>query len=362
MEWASFFKQSESLGDQNNRWLGRCIQAFNSEDLPSNGDVMICSFAEASFEEVRKELYQLAPIRLPTAARIFDLGHLNQGASEVDSLFVLTDLAEFALENDVLLIALSNLDITNYALYKGLEKFRKKACISMVSAKSGLSEKGWVNKVIEHKPNYLFSFNFLAVQQYLEHPDTSATADDLGFDFLRLGALRKDIKESEPLFRQSDLCHFDMMAIRASDYLTSINPNPNGLFGEEMCNLGRYAGFADTSRLFSFGPYWDAEDHNGNSAKLFAQLLWYVLEGWSVRSKDHPDLHPDFTTYKCELTEEKSSIHFFKSLRSERWWMAIPSKRDRDFVIPCTYADYQKAARGEMPERFFKALRKSFDL
>jgi hypothetical protein len=50
---------------------------------------------------------------------------------------------------------------------------------------------------------------------------------------------------------------------------------------------------------------------------------------------------------------------FYKSKRSEKWWMEIPhqdlDKFDRNTIIPCSYQDYQLAQSGEIPERWINA-------
>jgi hypothetical protein len=50
---------------------------------------------------------------------------------------------------------------------------------------------------------------------------------------------------------------------------------------------------------------------------------------------------------------------FYKSKRSEKWWMEIPKqdtdKFDRATIIPCSYQDYQMAQAGEVPDRWINA-------
>lgn len=352
-----FWGDFSALYDQGKNKLGGYIHTAISEMEPTDGDLLLLSYGEEDHVQVRKELGALAPLSKDCGRKIFDLGHLAQGD---EGNAILVELSARATEKGQLLVVLSNHGEVNYAMYRALEKYRRNATVSRVSANSELGNKGWVSSVIEHRPNYLFDFSFLAVQQYLEHPETLPIADEMGFDVLRLGMLRQDLKECEPYFRLADLVSFDLFSVRASDYLPSVNFRPNGLFGEELCGLARYAGYADALRLIHFGPYFKEEDTYGNGARLFSQALWYLLDGWAARTKDHPNLHHDFTTYKCELTEEKNCITFYKSKLSERWWMEVPLRKGRVETIPCTYGDYQQAAKGEMPERFFRALRKTF--
>ncbi len=72
----------------------------------------------------------------------------------------------------------------------------------------------------------------------------------------------------------------------------------------------------------------------------------------------------NFVEYKVQLPEYKEDIVFFKSKRTDRWWMKIPyavtgSKfSDRHHLMPCGYDDYQRASQGDMPDLWWKTYRK----
>jgi formiminoglutamase len=51
------------------------------------------------------------------------------------------------------------------------------------------------------------------------------------------------------------------------------------------------------------------------------------------------------------------TITFFKSKLSEKWWLEVPypdgkAKFARNCIVPCSYADYETANSGELPERY----------
>jgi formiminoglutamase len=63
------------------------------------------------------------------------------------------------------------------------------------------------------------------------------------------------------------------------------------------------------------------------------------------------------------MPSEPSSISFYKSKMSEKWWMEVPypqgkEKYARNSIVPCSYTDYQLATKGEVPERFISTLAK----
>ena len=63
------------------------------------------------------------------------------------------------------------------------------------------------------------------------------------------------------------------------------------------------------------------------------------------------------------LEDEDHEVVFYKSPRSDRWWMDIPTpgagnRKGRLLLIPCTYADYQAAATGHLPDRWWRTQQK----
>jgi formiminoglutamase len=67
----------------------------------------------------------------------------------------------------------------------------------------------------------------------------------LYFDSYRLGQIRDNIQESEPIIRHADMLSFDFSAIKHSDAPANEVPQPNGFYSEEACQMMRYAGMND---------------------------------------------------------------------------------------------------------------------
>jgi formiminoglutamase len=59
---------------------------------------------------------------------------------------------------------------------------------------------------------------------------------------------------------------------------------------------------------------------------------------------------------------EPETIAFYKSKLTDKWWMevALPQTQlyPRNTMVPCSYADYQTATLGELPERYLQTLAK----
>ena len=77
-------------------------------------------------------------------------------------------------------------------------------------------------------------------------PATFATEtfEKLHFDSHRLGIIRSNSSEMEPVLRNTNLFAMDMSAVRYADAPGCANASPNGLNGEDACQLAYYAGLS----------------------------------------------------------------------------------------------------------------------
>jgi arginase family enzyme len=220
----------------------------------------------------------------------------------------------------------------------------------------------WLGKIVMQQPNYLFNFSNIGYQTYFNGTSGAALMERLFFDAYRVGQVRVDITEMEPVIRAADMVTFDLSAIRQGDAPGNSQPSPNGFSGEEACQAMFYAGMND--RLTGLGIYEidAASDRNEQTAHLTAQMIWYFLEGVANRKNDipHPG-HEGFITYRVTL--DNTEILFLKSQHTGRWWMEVPlagksNRYRRHNFLPCSLKDYQQACSSEMPDRFWQALQK----
>jgi hypothetical protein len=69
----------------------------------------------------------------------------------------------------------------------------------------------------------------------------------------------------------------------------------------------------------------------------------------------------EFLKFTVEFEDVDHQLVFWKSKRSDRWWMECPSvEGKKNQLIPCSYGDYQKACKEELPDRWMKAYNKLF--
>jgi arginase family enzyme len=314
------------------------------EDLPySNGP-----------DAIRKQLYQL--YQWHPNLRIADAGNIRQGASLGDTRAALrTVLHELHSEGKIVIVLGGSHDLT----LQQYEAFKKnKEVINAVVADAlidldeteTVTDRSFLMDMLTGTPNYVAHYTHFGFQSYYAHPGVLETLDKLRFDFHRVGRLREELEDAEPALRSADLFSFDMNAVRFSDSPANIHGSPNGLAGDEACMLTRYAGAG--SHLSSFGIYGYEHRHDVHemSARLIAQMIWYFVEGCSIRHSEAPlETREEFVEFHVRFTANDTT--FLKSRRTGRWWMELPE----GVFVPCTYTDYLTACKDEIPDRWLRA-------
>jgi formiminoglutamase len=320
-------------------------------------------------DEVRKYLFSLSKIN---GIRIADLGNIYPGATAEDTWFALSSSIHYLIKKNIFPLIIGGSQDLTYANYLGYEKLEQ--TVNMVTVDSHLdlgsiedelSSRSYLGKIILHQPNFLFNYCNISLQSHFADPKTLELIEKLFFDNMRLGELRKDITDAEPLIRNADIFSFDISAVRYADAPGNATGSPNGLFGEEACQLCRYAGMSDKLTSAGFYEFNPKFDRHGQTAHLVAQMIWYMIDGIASRKKDFPvGERSNFTRFRVTAENFDHELVFYKSNKSDRWWMHVPYppdqrlKFERHHMVPCTYKDYQSASSGEMPDLWWKTYQK----
>ncbi|MFA6798067.1 MAG: arginase family protein, partial [Bacteroidales bacterium] len=220
----------------------------------------------------------------------------------------------------------------------------------------------YLNEMVTDAEGRLFDFCHLGHQAYLNDPLVTDRLGELLFDHYRLGILREDLREAEPVMRNSDIAFFSLSSVRQPEAPGTTFPSANGFTGEEACQLARYAGLSDRLTLLALTDYEPARDTSGQTAGLAAQLIWFFLQGVSQRKAEYPftDIK-DYQKYTVNLAQSGHELVFFKSPLSNRWWMQVPypdPKYQRSVIIACSLRDYQTACDGDIPDRWLNTYRR----
>ena len=320
---------------------------------------------ELNLEAVRKAFYGLYPGNW--THKIADIGDIPAGHTREDSMHALRAVVSELLRLNVIPIILGGPQDMSYGQYRGYNQLGKMVNITNIDSRFDIGDsdmpfnnKSYVGKIIVEEPFKLFNYSVLGYQSFFNPPEEIALMDKLYFDAYRLGDLTADISLAEPVFRNTDIVTLDVTAINANSMRYKNHNSPNGFDGREICALSRYAGISN--QVSSFGVYELANTLDAGSAMLVAQILWYFIEGVNFRKNEHNISSEEyFLKYKVPLDNEV--LTFYKSKRSERWWVEIPTfvnnKKKEPTFLPCSHKDYLEACNQEIPDRWYKARRKN---
>jgi arginase family enzyme len=324
---------------------------------------------EIDHYSIRNKLYNF---KWEGSLTISDLGILAAGSTLKDTYAAVKEVTFEIQKKSKLLVLLGgsqDLTFANYLGYEQLEQPINLTCIDnsfdvVVEQEKEISDKNYINHLLIHSPNNLFNFSILGCQQYYVGSDDLRFFDQLFFDYVRLGELQNTISKSEPILRNTDLLSVDLSCIRGSEFKSSNSNHPNGFFANEMCQMIKYAGQSD--KVSSIGFYnLKSGDISQLDAELVAQLLFFLVKGFSHRTKDFPvGNKKDLIKYSVYHEDSKHNLIFHKSKKTERWWLEVPYPPTKDFkferhhLIPCNYEDYKIAQNGVIPDLWWKTYRK----
>jgi len=304
--------------------------------------------------------------------RIADLGNIKQGNKKEDTYFALSSIISELIKNKIIPIIIGgsqDLSFANYRAYESLGQVINIVGIDSVfdlgKTEDEISSKSYLNKIILHQPNFLFNYTNIGYQSYFVEPEAIHLMKNLYFDIYRLGKIRENLEDAEPLVRNADMISFDISAIRQSDAPANNNASPNGFYGEEACQIMRYAGMSDKLSSVGFYEVNPKKDINNQTSNLVAQMIWYFIEGYYNRKHDHPYKDKEeYIKYTVSIKDHKDQLVFYKSKKSERWWMDVPVKSnyeriyERHHLVPCSYSDYEVACKDDIPDRWWQAYQK----
>ncbi|MGE0088497.1 MAG: hypothetical protein AB7S50_03370 [Bacteroidales bacterium] len=316
------------------------------------------------FFNIRNELYSLSANK---KTKLYDLGNLKIGKTKNDTIIGLRDVLIDLITNDLTPIIVGNSEDVLFAQYLANVKLGVITNVALVDSKISIIENKESNipsvlwKILVNERESLSAFTNIGFQTYFVNPKTLQFITENNYSAYRLGYIRSNLKESEPVLRDAHLIGIDVSSIRLSDAPAQTEGSPNGFYGEEICQIARYSGTSNKVTSFGVYNYNQQLDQNKQTSKLIAQLLWYFIEGYYQRIDEDPAKSKShFKKFIVTIDSAQNELIFFKSEKTDRWWMEIPALKDsiQSKIISCTYEDYQKATSGELPDRWLNAFQK----
>lgn len=341
------------------------VADIHLKNLPELSQVKlaIVGIEEASANAVRRHLYTMtAPVKnFPIA----DLGNFRKVHPE----FIIPVLTEL-LKSNIIPIIIGGHHAFTYAQYKAYQSLNDLINAVVVNERIAYTtdrrkkdkDYFYLNKIMEDKQHFLFNLSHIGHQTHFIDAKTLSSFDKKGFECIRLGKIKDNLQEVEPLIRDADMLSFDISVLKQSEAPGHQLPSPSGIFSEEACQIAYYAGMSDKMRSFGLYGFHPPHDMRDQTAQLVAQMIWYFSDGYCHRLEDLPINAQKFTRYAVNVKHTKYELVFWKSNKSERWWVQIPTisnkKQKRHQVIPCSLNDYNMACRGEIPDRLLSASKR----
>lgn len=302
---------------------------------------------------IRRQLYQL--FYWHTGIRIADIGNVKAGASYTDSYAALRMVVRELVNDNKLVVILGgshDLTLGQYHAYADNRRAVEASCVDALidlNIDSPFRHENFLMEMLTGEPNYIRHYNHIGFQSYFVHPRMLETMDKLRFDCFRVGHVKDSIEEMEPVIRNSSFLSFDISAF-ANAYAPASRISPNGLTGEEACQLMRFAGMSPMISSIGIYGYNPQHDRDELTARQISHMLWYILDGRS-RGKREASLDEKDSFNEFHMAFAEVETIFIQSKKTGRWWMQLPDKQ----FIACSYKDYLLASSNEIPERWLRA-------
>ncbi len=373
---------SKDLYADKNRWettqIGRQIETYTNHFFPDLESAEIAIFNILEYEgsknsasevdcKIRPLFYSFHDERLP---KIVDLGTLQLMDTRKETFQIIQMVCKELLGNNIIPFVIGGGHDVSYALYKAYASLDRYIALTAVDSKfdiglenDALASYSHLGKIISHKPSHLFHYTNLGYQSYFISSLAIDMMEATGFDTIRLGEIKANFNEVEPVMRNTDFLSFDISAIQHAYAGANVYSSPNGLSGEEACAIMRYAGLSDKITAVGLFEYNQDLDVNNQTAYLLSEMLWYFVSGYKIRKNELNPNIKECSKYTVAFEDGKNEIIFYKSLNSGRGGMGIPfskegEKKLQNYYVACSYRDYEIANQGEIPERWLKTANK----
>ena len=322
---------------------------------------------ELNLNEIRKSFYNLYPGNWSSG--ISDLGNLILGDNSEETYGRLISLLTILFKKDIIPILIGGSQDLLYSVYRSYDSIQNTVNIVNVDSNFDLGDSSkpinnlsYLGKIILEEPHNLFNYSNIGYQTYHNSQEEIDLMDNLYFEAYRLGEVCSKIRLVEPVMRDADIVSIDMKSIRASELSSRQKFSPNGFDGKEICAISRYAGISN--KVSSFGIYeYKSSNEDEVTEMLISQIIWYFIEGVNYRVVD-AEFNNEDQYNKFNVIVDKYELIFYKNKTTSRWWIEIfgegsNTKLKQTTLLPCTIEDYETAKKGNIPERWFKAIKKN---
>ena len=322
---------------------------------------------ELNLNEIRKSFYNLYPGNW--SLEISDLGNLILGNNAEESYGRLVSLMTILLKKNIIPVLIGGSQDLLYPIYRSYDSFQNTVNIVNVDPNFDLGDSSrpinnlsYLGKIILEEPHNLFNYSNIGYQTYHNSQEEIDLMNNLYFEAYRLGDVSSKLRLVEPVMRDAHIVSIDMKSVRSSELSSRQKFSPNGFDGKEICTISRYAGISN--KVSSFGIFeYKSSNEDEVTEMLISQIIWYFIEGVCCRVQDS-DFNNEDEYRKFTVIVDEYELIFYKNNITSRWWIEIfgegsNTKLKQTTLLPCTIEDYETAKNGDIPERWFKAVKKN---
>lgn len=354
----------------NDEQLGRKINIYRLEKIETEEKAVIPDLKKTQIaligigvdeaNAVRAVLYSLS-FSFPNL-NIADLGNVRKQ----ETSFIIPLLAEL-IQGGILPIIIGHSEVFTLAQYQAYQSKKGSVNVAIIDEKIRFTPKIQAESYFLHQilgDAHLFNCSILGYQSHFTTPSVLDYFERKNYELIRLGRVKNNFEDIEPVIRDADMVSFNVAALKQSEAPAQLDGSPSGFLTEEACQLARYAGMSDKLTSFGIYGYRKKLDKDHQTAQVIAQMIWYFIEGFVNRKQDFPisKAFNQLTQYVVDIKEIDYQVTFWRSNKSGRWWMEIPvktrKKHERHRLVPCSYNDYLQACNEDLPERLLNAYQR----
>ncbi|MBR5166740.1 MAG: arginase family protein [Salinivirgaceae bacterium] len=349
-------------------------QLYSEIDLQKSVDVQVAIIGidetrnaypmpyAAKADNVRYWLYQLAAF---SNLKIADFGNLILGNNVADTYSAVSYLTESLVKSGIIPIYIGGSHDLTLPIVEGLLSVQNQVEIGIMDSSFDILKSESVNSrsfvgAMAQKYKSRLTTNIIGYQSYLVSSAQQDYLNDINIDGYRIGLLRQNINEMEPVLRDCDMISFDAGCVRQTDMPASQLLSPNGLYTEEACQLATFAGLSDKSEVFGTFGLVSKNTPLEVSANLTAQIIWHYIYGVSQRKNDYPKCNLDgYKKIFVKLNNTEFDLVFYQNLENERFWIEIPDVKGKEkTIISCSKSDYTQLVNNKISDRINRILRR----
>ena len=311
---------------------------------------------------LRKELYSL--FCGDWSVNLIDLGDVINGDKLSDSYYAIQIISEILLKNNVIPIFIGGTQDLTFPIYKSYCK--KGVVINLTTIdnkfdvgqiKKEINNRSFLSNIILDEKNELNHYSNIGFQTFLNSQEEIDLLEKMHFESYRLGEVNRNIEIIEPCLRNSNIISVDFKSIKASE-LNFAHNYPNGFQSNQICVISRYIGLSNNVSSFGIFEVFD----NDISCSLLSQVIWYFIEGFSLRIAENPR-NEDFKGKSYHVSIGNEQLKFFKSELSQKWWLelnGLNNNSNDSTLIPCSNQDYIDACNQKISKRILLSLKRNF--